>query len=80
MSTPVFQSAMQYNRIAVYGHRGWASSAIVDALSASGAPITILHRASSDISSIPSGVKRIQVDVDDHEALVASLQDIDIVM
>lgn len=80
MNTPTNQSAMQYNRIAVYGHRGWASSAIVGALLATGAPVTILHRASSDTSSIPSGVKKIQVDVDDHEALVASLQDIDILM
>lgn len=71
---------MQYNRIAIYGHRGWASSAIVGALLATGAPVTILHRASSDASSIPSGVKKIQVDVEDHEALVASLQEIDIVM
>ena len=71
---------MQYNRVAVYGHRGWASSAIVAALSASGGPVTILHRASSDTSGLPSGVRKIQVDVDDHEALVAALDDIDIVM
>lgn len=80
VDTPAHRSAMQYNRIVVYGHRGWASSAIVSALSAIAAPVTVLHRASSDTHSIPSGVRKIQVDVDDHEALVASLQDIDIVM
>ncbi|KAK2602396.1 hypothetical protein N8I77_008931 [Diaporthe amygdali] len=68
----------KHNRIAVYGHRGWASSAIVRALSDSGAPITILHRASSDTHGLPSGVKRIQVDINNREALVAALQDIDI--
>ena len=71
---------MTYNRIAVYGHRGWVSSAIVGALAASGSPITVLHRASSDTSGLPSGVRKIQVDVDDHKALIAALQDIDIVM
>ncbi|KAL1881944.1 hypothetical protein Daus18300_000998 [Diaporthe australafricana] len=71
---------MQHNRIAVYGHRGWASSAIVDALAATGAPITVLHRASSDTDGLPRGVKKIQVDTDDHEALIAALQDIDIVI
>lgn len=71
---------MPNNRIAVYGHRGWASSAIVDALSTTGAPVTVLHRAGSDTHNLRAGVKKIQVDVNDHEALVAALQDIDIVM
>lgn len=79
-TTPAHKTAMPYNRIAIYGHRGWAGSAIADALMASGAPITVLHRASSDTSCIASGVRKIQVDVDDHEALIAALQDIDIVM
>lgn len=78
--TPTHGPTMPYNRIAVYGHRGWASSAIVGALAASGAPLTVLHRASSDTSGLPPGVKKIQVNVDDHEALIAALQEIDIVM
>lgn len=73
-------TTMPHNRIAVFGHRGWASSAIVDALSATGAPVTVLHRAGSDTHNLRAGVKKIQVDIDDHEALIAALQHIDIVM
>ena len=71
---------MTFNRIAVYGHRGWASSAIVNALVASGAPIKVLYRPSSDVSELPPSVTTICVDVEDQEALVSALQDIDIVM
>lgn len=71
---------MAFNRIAVYGHRGWASSAIVSALVASRAPLRVLYRPSSDISAIPPTATSIEVDVDDQQALVAALQDIDIVM
>lgn len=69
-----------YNRIAVYGHRGWASSAIVDSLATSGAPVTVLYRPGSDASGVAGAVKPIEVDVEDEGALVAALQDIDIVM
>ena len=71
---------MPYNRIAVYGHRGWASSAIVDSLAASGAPIKVFYRAGSDVSHLPSNITQIEVDVEDQSALVAALHDIDIVM
>lgn len=71
---------MPHNRIAVFGHGGWASSAIVDALSTTGAPITVLHRAGSDTHNLRATVRKIQVDIDDHEAVVAALQDIDIFM
>lgn len=71
---------MAFNRIAVYGHRGWASSRIVDALAASGAPITVLYRASSDVSSLPANVTKVEVDVNNEQALVDALQEIDIVM
>ena len=70
----------KYNRIAVYGHRGWASSEIVSHLIASGAPITVLYRPGSDISNVRDKAKSIEVDVADHDALVAALQDIDIVL
>ncbi|KAI4593974.1 hypothetical protein KJ359_008762 [Pestalotiopsis sp. 9143b] len=69
-----------YNRIAVYGHRGWASSAIVDSLATSGAPVTVLYRPGSDASGVAGAVKPIEVDVEDEGALVAALQDIDIVI
>ncbi|KAF7539694.1 hypothetical protein G7054_g1971 [Neopestalotiopsis clavispora] len=69
-----------YNRIGVYGHRGWASSAIVDSLTTSGAPVTVLYRPGSDVSRIADDVKKIQVDLDDETALIAALQDIDIVI
>ncbi|KAM3479843.1 hypothetical protein MY5147_001523 [Beauveria neobassiana] len=71
---------MSYNRIAVYGHRGRFSSKILSALIASGAPITVLHRPGSDVSSVPSHVPKIEVNVLDEDALVAALQDIDIVL
>ena len=71
---------MSFNRIAVYGHRGWASSAIVNALAASGAPIKVLSRPSSDVSGLPPSVTTISVDVEDQQALVSALQDVDIAM
>lgn len=71
---------MAFNRIAVYGHRGFVGSRVVAALIASGAPITVLHRPSSDTSNLPEHVRKIEVDVLDEDALVGALQDIDIVM
>ena len=71
---------MAFNRIAVYGHRGFVGSRVVAALIASGAPITVLHRPSSDTSNLPDHVRKIEVDVLDEDALVGALQDIDIVM
>ncbi|EXF84449.1 hypothetical protein CFIO01_02764 [Colletotrichum fioriniae PJ7] len=69
-----------FNRIAIYGHRGWASSKITEALIASGAPIRIIYRPGSDISSLPASVTTVEVDVSDDEALVDALHDIDIVI
>jgi hypothetical protein len=71
---------MGFNTIAVYGHRGWASSAIVNALAASQAPIRVLYRPGSDISNLPPAVASVEVDVDNQEALIDALKDIDIVM
>ncbi|PYI07317.1 NAD(P)-binding protein [Aspergillus sclerotiicarbonarius CBS 121057] len=71
---------MIFNRIAIYGHRGWASSAIVQALGLSGAPIRVLYRPGSDISTLPSNVTAVEVDVADQDALVDALKDIDIVI
>ncbi|KAK7221530.1 hypothetical protein V2G26_009533 [Clonostachys chloroleuca] len=71
---------MAFNRIAVWGHRGFVGSAVVTALIASGAPVTILHRPGSDTSHLPDHVKKIEVDDLDEDALVAALQDIDIVI
>lgn len=48
---------MAFNRIAVYGHRGFVGSRVVPALIASGAPITVLHRSSSDTSNLPDHEK-----------------------
>ncbi|KAH6610502.1 hypothetical protein Trco_000522 [Trichoderma cornu-damae] len=69
-----------FNRIAVFGHRGWASSAIVDALIASGAPVKVLYRPDSDVSRLPDKVPKVAVDVDDDKALVEALQDVDILI
>ncbi|KAI3571483.1 NmrA-like family protein [Fusarium oxysporum f. sp. albedinis] len=71
---------MAFNRIAVYGHRGFVGSRVVPALIASGAPITVLHRPTSDTSNLPGHVRKIEVDVLDEDALVGALQDIDIVI
>ncbi|KAJ5144597.1 NmrA-like family protein [Penicillium atrosanguineum] len=71
---------MTYNRIAVYGHRGWVSSAIFAALVQSGAPVKVLYRPSSDISDLPEGVTSVEVDVEDQQAVEAALQDVDIVI
>ncbi|KAF4874048.1 Eugenol synthase 1 [Colletotrichum siamense] len=69
-----------FNRIAVYGHRGWGSSRIVKALIASGAPVRVLTRPGSDVSSLPDDVEKVEVDVNDEERLVSALKDIDIVI
>ncbi|KAJ5580266.1 uncharacterized protein N7459_006251 [Penicillium hispanicum] len=71
---------MPFNRIAVYGHRGWASSGIFAALVQSGAPIKVLHRPTSDVSSLPAGVAAVQVDVEDQTTLRNALQDVDILI
>ncbi|KAJ5970416.1 uncharacterized protein N7479_000334 [Penicillium vulpinum] len=71
---------MTYNRIAVYGHRGWVSSTIFAALVQSGAPIKVLYRPSSDVSDLPEGITSVKVDVEDQQALEAALQDVDIVI
>ncbi|KAK1467653.1 hypothetical protein CCUS01_07184 [Colletotrichum cuscutae] len=69
-----------FNRIAIYGHRGWASSKITEASIASGAPIRIIYRPGSDSSSLPASVISVEVDVDDEKALVDALHDIVIVI
>jgi nucleoside-diphosphate-sugar epimerase len=68
------------NRIAIYGHRGWASSAITAALIASGTPVKVLYRPGSDVSSLPDSIATVAVDLADHGQVVAALQDVDIVM
>ncbi|KAH0428238.1 hypothetical protein CcaCcLH18_09128 [Colletotrichum camelliae] len=69
-----------FNRIAVYGHRGWGSSRIVAALVTSGAPVRVLTRPGSDASDLPDDVEKVEVDINDEERLVSALKDIDIVI
>ncbi|KAI0453845.1 NAD(P)-binding protein [Xylaria acuta] len=71
---------MSFNRIAIYGHRGWVGSPVLRALAATGAPIKVLHRAESDVSCLPAGVTTTMVDLDDTQTLIPALQDIDIVL
>lgn len=71
---------MPFNRIAVYGHRGWASSEIVKALASSGAPLRVLHRPGSDTSALPANVEIVEVELTDQASLIDNLKDIDIVM
>ena len=71
-----------HNRLAIYGHRGWASSIIVQTLMSSGAPVKVLYRAGSDLSSLhgSSAVERVEVDTDDLDGLVSSLENVDVLM
>ncbi|OTB01757.1 hypothetical protein M426DRAFT_14212 [Hypoxylon sp. CI-4A] len=71
---------MSFNRIAVYGHRGWAGSAIVKSLISTGAPLKVLYRPGSDVSNLPSNVAEAEVDVTNQEQLISALQDVDIVL
>ncbi|KAI1098844.1 NmrA-like family protein [Jackrogersella minutella] len=72
---------MSYNRIAVYGHRGWASSAIFNALVSSGAPTKLIYRPGSDVSNIPSNVAKVELDIEKQQReLIAALKNIDIVI
>jgi uncharacterized protein YbjT (DUF2867 family) len=71
---------MSFNRIAIYGHRGWVGSPVLRALAATGAPIKVLHRAGSDVSALPTGVSTVEVDLDDADTLIPALRDIDIVL
>jgi len=65
-----------HNRLAIYGHRGWASSIIVQALMSSGAPVKVLYRAGSDLSNLhgSSAVERVEVDTDDLDGPARSLE------
>ena len=69
-----------FNRIAVYGHRGWASSAIVNALIAAGGPVTVLHRSDSDTSALPTGTPTRVIDIQNAQSIHDALKDIDILM
>ncbi|KAI8627475.1 NAD(P)-binding protein [Xylariaceae sp. FL1651] len=69
---------MSFNRIAIYGHRGWVGSAVLRAFNAAGAPIRVLHRAGSDISNLPPGVTAAEVDLNNPQTLVPALKDVDI--
>ncbi|KAI1178768.1 NAD(P)-binding protein [Nemania sp. FL0916] len=71
---------MPFNRIAIYGHRGWVGASVLRALAATGAPVKVLHRAGSDVSAVPQGVSTAKVDLDDPESLVPALQDVDVVL
>ncbi|KAF4458923.1 hypothetical protein FALBO_14328 [Fusarium albosuccineum] len=65
---------MTYNRIAIFGHRGWVSSAIVAALAVSGAPITVLYRPTFDTSSLPNYVKKVEVDLEDETTVIMAFR------
>ncbi|KAF4968098.1 hypothetical protein FSARC_4459 [Fusarium sarcochroum] len=69
-----------FNRIAVYGHRGWASSAIMNALIAVGGPVTVLHRSDSDTSALPIGTPTREIDLQDSKSICNALKDIDILI
>ncbi|KAH6957483.1 hypothetical protein DER45DRAFT_632392 [Fusarium avenaceum] len=69
-----------FNRIAVYGHRGWASSAIANALIATGGPVRVLHRSDSDTSALPAGTSTREIDIQNTTSIQHALKDIDILI
>lgn len=71
---------MPFNRIAVYGHRGWASSAIAQALLASGATAKLLYKPGSSSNGLKGNFEEIEVDINDQDALRAALKDVDILV
>ncbi|KAJ9111215.1 hypothetical protein QFC22_006590 [Naganishia vaughanmartiniae] len=75
-------TSTSYNRLAVYGHRGWASSAISKALIDSGAHVKVLYRPSSDVSDLPKrdNVSTFEVNVDDEAQVLEALNDVDILI
>jgi hypothetical protein len=75
------RSTMPFNRLAVYGHRGWAASPIVNALERSGAPLKVIYRPGSDVANLAKSTERIAVDVEKEEdRLVSALRGVDILM
>ncbi|KAK9342747.1 hypothetical protein V1522DRAFT_454571 [Lipomyces starkeyi] len=68
------------NSIAIYGHRGWVGSAIVQALADSPASVKVLYRPGSDTLRLPSNISTVQVDITDQDALVAALEGVDILI
>ncbi|KAJ5389085.1 uncharacterized protein N7496_000153 [Penicillium cataractarum] len=71
---------MPYNRLAIYGHRGWSSSAIAQALLTSGAPAKLLYKPSSNSNGLTGSFSEIEVDIQDQDALRAALKDVDILI
>jgi nucleoside-diphosphate-sugar epimerase len=71
---------MLYNRIAIYGHRGWASSAITQALLTTRAPAKLLYRPGSNANGLKGDFDEVEVDIQYQDALRAALKDVDILM
>jgi putative NADH-flavin reductase len=69
-----------FKRIALYGYRGWASSAIANSLIAAGGPVSVLHRATSDTSALPAGTPTCEIDLKNRKSIQDALKDIDILM
>jgi nucleoside-diphosphate-sugar epimerase len=68
------------NRIGIIGHRGWVAGHVLKALVVSGAPLKVIHRPGSDTSGLPAHIRTVEVSLDNEDALVHALQDVDIVM
>jgi uncharacterized protein YbjT (DUF2867 family) len=65
--------------VALVGHSGNTGKRIVPALTAEPTiNLRVLHRPSSDVSSLPANVQAFKVDFSDTQALTAALEGVDI--
>lgn len=70
------------NSIALVGHNGKIGRHALKALVGMGdqVQLRVLHRASSDRSTIPEGVEKVEIDYDDEASLLNALKGIDVVL
>ncbi len=70
------------NAIALFGHNGSIGKHALQALVAMGEAVRlkVYHRVTSDTSTVPSGVEKVTVDLNDEAGLVRALTGIDVVL
>jgi nucleoside-diphosphate-sugar epimerase len=66
--------------IAILGHRGWVAAHVIKALLKTEATLKVIHRPGSSTSDLPETVQQVEASLDDEDALVNALRDVDIAM